>query len=333
MTCALDEGTGVNVLYIAQAGNEEPWYTDFATALGDHFPHAVIDPEAPLAPQFDGVRVVVDQGGHATRPIIDAGAEAGVELWQCVTTGLDHTEVDYMLSKGLRVANTPGPFSAVALAEHALFLMLFIAKKFRQSERGLQAGVMYRPLNEELAGSTLGLVGLGASARELARRAAALELRVIALDEVAVPKDELAELGVERFGGTESLDDLLRDSDYVSIHVPLTAATRHLIDAGKLALMRPTAVLINVARGGIVDEAALVEALAGGRLRAAGIDVYSSEPPDPSSRLFELDNVVATPHVAGTTFGTSRRRAEACVENIARIEAGLAPLYEVTSQA
>lgn len=323
----------MKVLYIAQPGNEEPWYTDFATALGDRFPHAVIDPGAPLAGQFEGVRVVVDQGGHATRPVIDAGTGAGVELWQCVTTGLDHTEVDYMLASGLRVANTPGPFSAVALAEHALFLMLFIAKKFRESERSLRAGVMYRPLNEELAGSTLGLIGLGASARELARRAAAFEMRVIALDEQDVTDDELAGLGVERFGGTEALDDLLRDSDYVSIHVPLTGATRHLIDAGKLALMRPTTVLINVARGGIVDEAALVEALSAGRLRAAGIDVYSHEPPDPSSRLLTLDNVVTTPHVAGTTFGTSRRRAEACVENIARIEAGLAPLYEVISPA
>jgi phosphoglycerate dehydrogenase-like enzyme len=293
----------------------------------------VLDRDAPLAPQFEGVRVVVDQGGQATRPMIDAGAEAGVVLWQAVTTGLDHTDVAYIISKGIRLANTPGQFSAIALAEHSLFLMLAIAKKFRSAELNLRAGVMYQPLNEELAGSTLGLIGLGASGKELARRARAFAMRVIALDAVPVPAEECAELGVERFGGLEMLDELLRESDYVSLHVPLTPATRHLIDAQKLALMKPTAVLINVARGEIVDEAALTDALLAGRLRGAGIDVFSREPPDTSSPLFQLDNVISTPHVAGTTFGTSRRRGEASVENIVRIDAGLPPLFEVTSAA
>ena len=98
----------MKVVYIEQPGNEEPWYTDFATALGDRFPHVVLDRTAPLAPQFEGARVVVDQGGHGTREMIDAGAEAGVELWQAVTTGVDHSDVGYMLERGLRVSNTPG---------------------------------------------------------------------------------------------------------------------------------------------------------------------------------------------------------------------------------
>lgn len=323
----------MKVVYIEQPGNEEPWYTDFATALGDRFPHVVLDRNAPLAPQFEGVRVVVDQGGHGTRAMIDAGADAGVELWQVVTTGVDHTEVAYILEKGIRLANTPGLFSAVALAEHVLFLMLFVAKNFRASERNLQSGILYRPLNDELEGNMLGLVGLGASGRELAWRAASLGMRVIAVDGYPVPADELAAIGVERCDEPRKLDRLLHDSDYVSIHIPLTAATRHLINAEKLALMRPSAVLINVARGEIVDEAALAAALTAGRLRAAGIDVFSQEPPDVSGPLLQLPNVVATPHVAGTTYGTSRRRGEVCVENITRIAESLAPLYEVTSAA
>ena len=323
----------MKVIYIEQPGNEEPWYTDFATALGDRFPHIVLDRDAPLAPQFEGVRVVVDQGGHGTRAMIDAGAEAGVELWQCVTTGLDHCDVGYMLEQGMRVNNTPGVFSAVALAEHVLFLMLFVAKKFRESEANLRSGILYHPLNDELEGTTLGLVGLGASGRELARRAAVLGMRVIAVDAYPVPVDELAALGVESCDGPEQLDRLLRESDYVSIHIPLTAETRHLIDAAKLELMKPSGVLINVARGGIVDEAALAAALASGRLRAAGIDVFSQEPPGADNPLLQLPNVVATPHVAGTTYGTSRRRGVVCVENIARIADGLPPLYEVTSAA
>ena len=263
--------------------------------------------------------------------MIDAGAAAGVELWQAVTTGLDHSDVGYMLERGLRVSNTPGAFSAVALAEHVLFLMLFIAKNFRESEANLRTGTLYKPLNDELEGTTLGLVGLGASGRELARRAAALGMRVIAIDALPVSAAELASLQAERCDPPEELDRLLAESDYVSIHIPLDAETRHLIDAEKLALLKPSAVLINVARGGIVDEAALAAALTSGRLRAAGIDVFTQEPPDVDDPLLGLPQVVATPHVAGTTFGTSKRRGEVCVENIARIANGQPPLYEILS--
>jgi phosphoglycerate dehydrogenase-like enzyme len=323
----------MKVVYIQQRGNEEPWYSDFAAALDGQFEHVVLDHDAPYPPQLAGARVVVDQGGHATRPMIDAGADAGVELWQCVTTGLDHTEVGYMLSKGIRVSNTPGQFSAIALAEHVLLLMLCFAKHLREGGELLRRGILYHPLNHELAGTTLGLVGLGASGRELARRAVALDMRVVALDAVTPAADELAALGVEWLGGPEALDRLLRESDYVSLHVPLTAETRNLIGREQLALLKPTAVLVNVARGGIVDEAALAEALAAGRLRGAGVDVYSTEPPPPDDPLLNLPNVVATPHTAGTTYGTSRRRAQAAVENCRRVADGLPPLHEVVSAA
>jgi phosphoglycerate dehydrogenase-like enzyme len=323
----------MRVVYIKQLGNEEPWYTDFATALDGRFEHDVLDHDAAFEPQFAGVSVVVDQGGHATRPMIDAGAVGGVELWQCITTGLDHTDVAYMLERGIRVANTPGQFSAIALAEHVLLLMLSLAKNLHESERLLRQGTLYHPLNEELAGATLGLVGLGASGRELARRAAALDMRVVAVDPEPPPDEEVAALGAVMLGGSEALDELLRDADYVSLHVPLTAETRHLIDARRLALMKPTAVLVNVARGGIVDEQALAESLRSGRLRGAGIDVYTTEPPSADDPLLSLRNVVTTPHTAGTTFGTSRRRALAAVENCERIASGLPPRYEVTSAA
>jgi phosphoglycerate dehydrogenase-like enzyme len=323
----------MKVVYIKQRGNEEPWYSDFAAALDGEFDHAVLDHDAPFPPQLAETAVVVDQGGHATRPMIDAGAEAGVALWQCVTTGLDHVEVDYMLSKGIRVANTPGVFSAVALAEHVLMLMLCIAKQLHESRDLLRRGVLYHPLGHELAGTTLGLVGLGASGREVARRAGALDMRVLALDAVAPEPSELQRLRVEWLGGPEALERLLQESDYVSLHVPLTAETRNLIGREELSLMKPTAVLVNVARGGIVDEAALAEALAGGRLRGAGVDVFSAEPPPPDNPLLLLPNVVATPHTAGTTYGTSRRRAEAAVENCRRIARGLSPLHEVVRAA
>lgn len=326
-------GSVVKVLFIPQQGNEEPCFSDFVAALAGRFELVRLDHAADLDGQFDGVRVVVDHGGWATRAMIDAGAAAGVELWQVIGTGLDHSEVDYTLAKGIRVANTPGQFSAVALAEHALWLMLCFAKNARAMDQNVHAGVMYNPINEELAGSTLGLVGLGASGRALARRAAALEMRVVAVDEVRPSEDALAEAGLTSLAGPEGLDDLLRESDYVSLHVPLTRATRRLIGREAIAAMKRSAVLVNVARGGLVDEEALAEALRERRLRGAGIDTLTREPIDPGDPLLALDNVIATPHVAGVTWGTSRRRCEAAVENLVRVSQGLAPAHEVPASA
>jgi phosphoglycerate dehydrogenase-like enzyme len=192
---------------------------------------------------------------------------------------------------------------------------------------------MYLPLNDELGGRTLGVIGLGASGKELARRAAALGMRVIAVDVLHMPDDVLRTIGVDWCGGPERRDELLREADYVSLHVPLTSETRHLIDRRALALMKPSAVLVNVARGAVVDDQALIEALASGRLRGACTDVFADEPVDPRHPLLHLERVIATPHIAGATRQTSRRRARACVENIERLERGLEPLFEVESIA
>jgi phosphoglycerate dehydrogenase-like enzyme len=188
---------------------------------------------------------------------------------------------------------------------------------------------MYLPISDELDGQVLGVVGLGASGRELARRAASLGMRVRAVDVAPVAPEELAELGVERIAGLDGLDQLLAASDFVSLHVPLEPATVHLIDADRIALMKPTATLINVSRGRVVDEAALVDALRGGVLAQAGIDVYGEEPVSPQNPLLAMDNVIATPHTAGITRGTSRRRNRLAVENALRVLAGEAPLHLV----
>jgi phosphoglycerate dehydrogenase-like enzyme len=254
-----------------------------------------------------------------------------VKLWQVLGTGLDHTDVAYILESGLPLANTPGQFSSVALAEHALFLMLLFAKRFFDSRNSLRSRVMCEPMNEELHGKTLGLLGLGASGRELAVRAKALGMRIMAIDIAPITQSVQATCGIDFFGKPGELPRLLAESDYVSIHMPLTSATRRMIDRAGLSLMKPSAVIINVARGEIIDETALAEALNSGRIRGAGLDVFPSEPVDPDHPLLRLPNVVATPHVAGVTFGTSRRRAQAVVENLERLSQGLSPLYQVTS--
>lgn len=320
-----------DVLYITQLGNIEPWLADFRTEAEGRVSMSVFDRDAPSEPQFEGVAVVVDQGGHATQAQIDAGAHAGVKLWQVLGTGLDHTEVDHIHARGIMLANTPGQFSATALAEHALLFVLALAKRLPEAARNCAAGRMYMPVSDEISEQTLGLVGLGASARELAKRAHALGMRVQAVDVLAPSDAELAELGVERFSGLDGLDELLGSSDYVSLHVPLNERTRHMIDARRLALMKPTAALVNVARGRIVDEDALVQALREHAIAGAGIDVFGEEPLTSANPLLALENVIVTPHTAGVTRGTSRRRSRVCIENALRVLAGEEPLYRVSA--
>jgi glyoxylate reductase len=318
------------VLYVVQQGNVEPWLADFLEVARSHdLPVSVLDETAPLEPQFAGIAVVVDQGGHATREMIAVGASAGVRLWQVLGTGLDHTEVAHIHSHGIALANTPGMFSAVALAEHALLLILALAKRLPEAEANCRIGRMYHPVADELGGQTLGLVGLGASGSELARRARALGMRVRGVDVVPPPRERLDEIGVQQFAGLDGLDDLLRESDYVSLHVPLTDETRHLIDERRLALLKPTAALVNVARGRIVDEDALARALSARAFAGAGLDVFGEEPLTPENPLLALENVIATPHTAGVTRGTSRRRSQVCVENALRVLNEEEPLYVV----
>lgn len=319
-----------DVLYIVQRGNVEPWLTDFREAAeAADLGFVLLDDEIDLAPQFEGISVVVDQGGHGTPAMIDAGAAAGVRLWQVMGTGLDHTEVDHIHARGIPLANTPGQFSAIALAEHALFFILALAKRSREAERNARAGRMYLPVSDELAGQVLGIVGLGASGGELARRASVLGMRIQAVDIATVPQERLDELNVEQFAGLDGLDELLRTSDYVSVHMPLTAETLHIIDERRLGLLKPTAYLLNVARGRLIDEDALAEALRRGAFAGAGIDVFGEEPLTPANPLLQLDNVVVTPHTAGVTRGTSRRRSQVCVENATRVLGGQAPQFQV----
>ena len=309
----------------------QPWYDDFRTAVDKRHTVSLYDPAKSMAGQFADVEVVVDQGGSVgTRALIDAALSARVKLWQVLGTGVDHVDVAYFLEKGLALANTPGPFSAVALAEHAMFLMLHFAKRFDEHVRNLRSTVFYLPLSEELSGKTLGLVGLGASGQALAARAKAMGMRIVAVDAAEIPRARLDELGVEELATPSELKSVLGQADYVSLHVPLTSQTRHMIDRQALAAMKPTAVLINVARGEIADEAALIEALKSGRIRGAGLDVFAEEPLPPDHPFLQLPNVVATPHTAGQTYGTSTRRGEACAENVERVAEGLEPLYRIT---
>ena len=323
---------GVKVLYLSRPSDSTSFYDSFIHSVGRRYLVEAYDPDVALAEQFEGTGVVVDAGGtFGTREMIDAASAANVRLWQTTTNGLDEVDVAYFLKKGVPLANAPGPLSAVALAEHALFLMLCCAKRLHAGQRNVRSKVSHQPVHDELAGKTLGLVGLGASGRELAQRAWAMGMRIMAVDVADVPPAVLDQLHVTFLGDPEQLERVLAEADYVSLHVPLTTRTRHMIDRRALELMKPTAVLINVARGAIVDEAALIEALRTGQIGGAGLDVVTEEPIDPAHPFLQMDNVVLTPHFAAATHETRHRRAKAAAENVARVAQGLPPLYLVTA--
>lgn len=320
----------LKVIYLTSpdAGFSKPWGEDVLTAIGDRHDLRLFDHQRPVAPQLEDVDVVIDMGGSiGTREMVDAAKR--VRLWQILGTGLDHFDMDYWRSKKVPVANCPGPFSAVALAECAMMFILMLTRKFPASQAGLKAGLFYMPVGIELDGLRLGILGFGASGQELARRALPFGLKLSAIDIRDVSADEIRTFGLQFVGKPADLDRLLAEVDILSIHLHLNKGTRHIIDARRLALMKPTAFLVNVARGALVDEAALAEALMAGRLAGAGLDVFGQEPPDLTAPFFSLANVVATPHIAGVTDGTSRKRAGCAADNVDRIAAGLEPLYRV----
>ncbi len=308
-----------------------PWGEDVITTIGGRHDLYLISHREPLAPELQDAQVVVDHGGHSDdqmRRLADQLA-GNLRLWQILGTGIDKFDMDYWRARKIPVANTPGQFSAVALAECALMFILLLARKFPVTQTGLRMGKMYEPLGMELEGLKLGMIGFGASARELARRAAAFGMRLMTIDVRDIDADEIREFGLEFAGKPLDMDRVIAEADVLSLHLHLNPETRHIIDARRLGLMKPTALLINVARGALVDENALQEALLAGRLGGVGLDVFSKEPPDLNAPIFNLPNVVVTPHISGVTNGTSRRRAQCVVDNIDRLAQGLEPLYRV----
>lgn len=306
----------------------EPWGSDVVKSVQDRHNIRIFDYDRPLAPQFEGIDVVIDHGGSAgTRAMVDAASDA--RLWQILGTGFDHFDLDYWKSKGMPVANCPGQFSAVALAECAMMFILMLTRQYPVARAVLDRGEFYEPMALELEGVKLGLVGFGASDIELARRAKPFGMEMLAIDIREVSAAEREEFGLSFVGTPGDLERVAAESDILSLHLHLNSETHHIIDAHMLSLMKPTAHIINVARGALIDEEALTQALVDGKIGGAGIDAYSQEPPDLSSPFFGLPNVIATPHTAGVTDGTSRKRAQCAADNVDRVAAGLEPLYRI----
>ena len=223
--------------------------------------------------------------------------------------GLDNIDLDACAERGVSVHPATGA-NVVAVAEYVIAAMLMMLRgAYRATDRVL-AGEWPRTelIGREASGKTLGIVGFGAIGRAVARRATALGVGVAAYDPMLAPGDSAWNApGVRRFG---DLAEMLAACDVVTLHVPLTGATRHLIGATEIAVMKPGACIVNTARGGVLDEAAMARALASGRLGAAALDVFEDEPLPAHSRLAGIPNLYLTPHVAGLTEEANARTGE-----------------------
>ena len=244
-------------------------------------------------PGYDAL--IIRSATTVTRDVIEAGVRLRVVGRAGI--GVDNIDVGAATRRGIVVMNTPGG-NNVTTAEHAISMMLALARSIPQATASMKAGKWEKSkfTGVEICDKKLGLIGIGNIGRIVAERAQGLNMKVIAFDPF-IPEEKANEMGVELL----DLDELLRGSDFVSVHVPLTTETRGLIDAAALAKMKRGARLINCARGGIVDEAALAAALRSGALAGAALDVFEQEPPPADHPLLGLDNVVCTPHLGAAT--------------------------------
>lgn len=241
-----------------------------------------------------------------------------------MAVGYDNVDLPAATARGVMVTNTPGVLTETT-ADLAFALILATARRLVEANRFLMAGqwTTWAPMlltGQDVYGSTLGLVGLGRIGQAVARRARGFDMRVVYSDVARNPQAEES-LGVRWL----ALDELLREADIVSIHTPLTPETHHLIGERELRLMKPTAILVNTARGPVVDEVALERALREGWVYAAGLDVFEREPVAPDHPLLQLPNVVALPHIGSASVATRTRMATLAAENLAAALQGKRP--------
>ena len=245
--------------------------------------------------------------------------------------GYDNVDVPAATARGIPVVYTPEANSE-SVAQHALGLMLALSKELVAGDRLLRRGdygTRHTLRGVELAGRTLGIVGCGRIGARLAQMArAAFDMRILAFDPYLDPA-RAAELGIEL---VSDLPTLLRPADVVSVHTPLTPATVGLIGADELALMKPSAYLINTSRGGVIDEPALAAALRAGHLAGAGLDVLEQEPPPPDHPLLTLENVILTPHSATQTEEALRRTSEHVSAGVLAVLRGQRPQWCVNPE-
>ena len=247
-------------------------------------------------------------------------------LIQQPSTGFQHIDVDEAAKKGIPVANIAGA-NTLAVAEHTIMLMLGCLKKLTLSHEKTKRGEWAQDEMEihgvfELFGKTVGIIGAGLIGKEVAKRAKPFGPHMIYYDVNRLSKEEEDELGVIY----RPLDDLIAESDVITIHAPLTPQTENMISADRITAMKTNAIIINASRGAIVDEAALARALKEGRIRGAGLDVFSQEPISPKNPILDAPNTILTPHIAGATNESRMRIINLTIDNVLSVLTGKEPV-------
>lgn len=271
--------------------------------------------------------LLTDVDGYiAGLDVIDRAALARAERLKVIArygVGVDNVDLEACKEMGIVVTNTPGA-NSVSVAELALGLMLALARQIPEAVQNVQQGKWPRFSGISLEGKTIGILGLGAIGRQLAKRLSGFDCRILAYDPFADPayaKDHGIELG--------SMDEVIAAADFLSLHLPLLPETKSLVNDAFLAKMKKGSFLINTARGEVVDEAALLRALESGHLRGAGLDAFVAEPPDPANPLLHLPQVIATPHLGAQTDGATSNMGWFAMRDCLAVLSGDKPKYPV----
>ncbi len=269
--------------------------------------------------------LVVRSETKVTRPIIEAAP--GLEVVGRAGVGVDNIDLDAATERGVVVVNAPQG-NTVAAAEHTMALLLSLARHIPQADASMRAGKWARKdyVGVEVRGKTLGVVGLGPIGSEVARRGASMEMEVLAVDPF-VPDERARAIGAEPV----TLDELIEQSDFISVHVPLTPSTRGMIGSEEFARMKDGVRILNVARGGIIDEAALAEAVKSGKVAGAAVDVFTEEPIKPANPLLGNPRIILTPHLGASTAEAQERVAIHVAEQIVDIFSGKPARYAVNA--
>ena len=283
-----------------------------------------LPPEELTAAIGDYEGLVVRSETKVTADVIAAANKLAVVAR--AGTGVDNIDMPAATDRGIVVVNAPRG-NTIAAAEHAFALLLALARHIPQADRSMRRGEWKRSqfMGAEVRGRTLGLIGFGAIASEVGRRALGFEMRVIAHDPF-VPAERARSMGVELV----ELPQLYAESDFISIHTPMTAATRGMVGREQFAQMKNGVRLVNAARGGLIDENDLLEAVRSGKVAGAALDVFTSEPPSDTS-LIEEDRIVVTPHLAGSTTEAQERIAADIADQVLDVLAGKPARYAVNA--
>jgi D-3-phosphoglycerate dehydrogenase / 2-oxoglutarate reductase len=300
----------------------------------------VVDYTRPLLPQIEDANILINGLGIVDRSVIDKCQN--LKMIHQIGTGIDNVDVNCCTSRSIYVANIPKA-NSVAVSEHTLFLMIYMAKNMKGAGKGLMQRRVLNVLGSELQGKTLLIIGLGYTGSEVARRANAFGMKVIAVtkhpdrkgfitrDNAGINREERLTVFLDGLVSPAELPKYLSYADYISLHTNLTNETRGMIGEEEIKLMKRTAFLINVARAPIVDRDALYTALYNERIGGAAFDVFWEEPANPHDKLLQLDNFVLTPHIAGWTTESANVAAEVITKNIEKVAHGEAPSTAMNS--